>query len=61
MNEFVEWLPEVIRKNPEIFGFIIYKEDIWKYFIVHILFFAIGVYVRKQLNLWKQDQEKERL
>lgn len=53
LDEFIEeWLPPIIKKNPDIIGFTVYTDKIWFHFLIHILFFAIGVYVRKQFNKW---------
>jgi hypothetical protein len=46
-------LPLWIRNNLAIIGYQKYQDkDIWHKFFVYILYFAIGVYVRKEFNKW---------
>ena len=51
IDSFLDLLPVWIRRNIGILGFTVYSTFIWEKFIVYLLYFAIGVYVRKHLKL----------
>ena len=33
-----------------------YTKYIWQKFLIYLIYFAIGVYVRKQMNKWNKGQ-----
>ena len=47
-------LPTWIRKNIGIIGFTPYSTYIWEKFLIYLIYFAIGVYVRKQMLIWNK-------
>ena len=47
IDEFLNMLPTWIRRNISILGFTVYSGYIWEKFLVYLIYFAIGVYVRK--------------
>lgn len=50
IDAFLDLLPIWIRRNLGILGFTVYSTFIWEKFIVYLLYFAIGVYVRKNMR-----------
>jgi hypothetical protein len=55
LDQFLDMLPLWIRKNLAIIGFQVYSKYIWQKFLVYLLYFSIGVYVRKELNRWNDE------
>ncbi|TNV88031.1 hypothetical protein FGO68_gene5171 [Halteria grandinella] len=59
IDDFLNILPLWIRENIDIIGFTVYTTFIWEKFLTYILYFAIGVYVQKQMRVWEaEDAEK---
>lgn len=52
LDDLINMLPVWIRSNLNIIGFQVQSKYIWQKFLVYLLFFTIGVYVRKELNAW---------
>ena len=48
-------LPQWIRKNIGIIGFTVYSTYIWEKFLIYLIYFAVGVYVRKQMVIWNRE------
>ena len=46
-------LPLWIRKNLRLIGFQVYTTQIWLKFLVYLMYFAIGVYVKEQMAFWE--------
>ncbi len=47
IDVFLDMLPLWIRRNIGIIGFTIYSTYIWEKFLIYLIYFAVGVYVRK--------------
>jgi hypothetical protein len=52
LDYILDLLPLWIRKNLALIGFKVYKKYIWQQFIVYLMYFAIGHYVRSQIDYW---------
>ena len=55
LDIFLDMLPQWIRKNIGIIGFTRYSTYIWEKFLIYLIYFAIGVYVRKQMVIWNKE------
>jgi hypothetical protein len=55
LDEFLDMLPQWIRKNIGIIGFKVYSKFIWEKFLIYLIYFAVGVYVRKQTVIWNKE------
>jgi hypothetical protein len=55
IDKFLDLLPTWIRRNIGIIGFTVYSKYIWEKFLIYLLYFAIGVYVRKQMKIWRSE------
>jgi len=55
VDKFLDLLPTWIRRNIGIIGFTVYSKYIWEKFLIYLLYFAIGVYVRKQMKIWRHE------
>ncbi len=47
-------MPLLIRKNLRLIGFQVYTKYIWEKFVIYLLYFAIGIYVKEQMNIWNE-------
>jgi hypothetical protein len=47
IDVFLDMLPLWIRKNIGIIGFTVSSTYIWEKFLIYLIYFAVGVYVRK--------------
>lgn len=47
LDVILDLLPLWVRKNLALIGFQVYSTYIWQKFLVYLLYFAIGVYVRE--------------
>lgn len=55
LDIFLDMLPQWIRKNIGIIGFTAYSTYIWEKFLIYLIYFAVGVYVRKQMVIWNKE------
>jgi hypothetical protein len=46
LDYILDMLPLWIRKNLPLIGFKVYKKYIWQQFVIYLMYFAIGHYVR---------------
>jgi len=53
MANMIELFPKIIRLNPKILGFELYSNNIQGKFLPYVLYFIIGVWVKKQFQIWK--------
>lgn len=53
IDVLLDMLPLWIRKNIGIIGFSIYSTYIWEKFLIYLIYFGVGVYVRKQMLVWE--------
>ena len=60
IDMFLDMLPLWIRRNIGILGFTVYTTFIWEKFLIYLLYFAIGVYVRKQMRIWDEVDKQSR-
>lgn len=61
IDQLLAALPEWVRRNIGILGFTVYTTFIWEKFLIYLLYFALGVYVRKQMRAWEQQDIKHRI
>lgn len=59
LDRFLDLLPPWIRKNLGIIGFSVYSTFIWEKFLVYLVYFAVGVYVRKQTAEWDRFETEK--
>lgn len=45
-------MPLWIRKNLRLIGFQVYTKYIWEKFVIYLMYFAIGIYVKEQMKVW---------
>ena len=55
----MSFLPTIIRLNPTILGYELYTSNIQEKFLPYILYFVVGVYVKKQFKLWEVEMSIE--
>ena len=60
IDMFLDMLPLWIRRNIGILVFTVYTTFIWEKFLIYLLYFAIGVYVRKQMRIWDEVDKQSR-
>jgi len=59
LDVFLDMLPQWIRKNIGIIGFTAYSTYIWEKFLIYLIYFAVGVYVRKQMIIWNKEANQK--
>ena len=47
IDQFLNMLPLWIRRNINIIGFTVYTTYIWEKFLAYLIYFSVGIYVRK--------------
>jgi len=58
LDYILDMLPLWIRKNLPLIGFKVYKKYIWQQFVIYLMYFAIGHYVRSQIVHWNLLDKK---
>jgi hypothetical protein len=54
LDFILDLMPLWIRKNLRLIGFQVYTKYIWEKFVIYLMYFAIGIYVKDQMIVWNQ-------
>lgn len=60
IDQFLDLLPTWLRKNIGIIGFTVYSTYIWEKFLIYLIYFAVGVYVKKSISTWNDESKSQK-